>query len=115
LGFGRFGDPDVQSAVDRGNEAETETLHQRRSTQRATALTPGLISLLFLILPAVVTAQPAKPHFTLGESFNSLALRERNLALAVFNAVRDSSSSAHKNGDLLGMTGQAAERDGACE
>jgi hypothetical protein len=30
----------------------------------------------------------------------------RNLALSVFNAVRDSSSSANENGGLLGMTGQ---------
>jgi len=30
----------------------------------------------------------------------------RNLALSIFNAVRDSSSSANKNGGLLGMTGQ---------
>ena len=29
-----------------------------------------------------------------------------NLALSIFNAVRDSSSSANKNGGLLGMTGQ---------
>jgi hypothetical protein len=30
----------------------------------------------------------------------------RNLALSIFNPVRDSSSSANKNGGLLGMTGQ---------
>jgi methionine synthase II (cobalamin-independent) len=30
----------------------------------------------------------------------------RNLALSIVNAVRDSSSSANKNGGLLGMTGQ---------
>ena len=33
--------------------------------------------------------------------------RERNLALSVFNAVRDSSSSAIKSGGLLGMTRKA--------
>jgi hypothetical protein len=32
--------------------------------------------------------------------------RERNLALSVFKAMRDSSSSANKNGGLPGMTGQ---------
>jgi hypothetical protein len=30
----------------------------------------------------------------------------RNLALSIFNPVPDSSSSANKNGGLLGMTGQ---------
>jgi len=29
----------------------------------------------------------------------------RNLALSIFKAVRDASSSANKNGGLLGMTG----------
>jgi hypothetical protein len=42
------------------------------------------------------------------------ALRERNLALSIFNAVRDSSSSANKNGGLLGMTGQTGS-SAACE
>jgi hypothetical protein len=32
---------------------------------------------------------------------------ERNLALSILNAVRHSSSSANKSGELLGMTGHA--------
>ena len=32
------------------------------------------------------------------------ALREKNLALRIFMNIRDSSSSANKNGGLLGMT-----------
>jgi hypothetical protein len=50
--------------VEGSNEAKTETLHQRRITQKATPLTPPLIRLLFLILPTAGTAQRGKPLLT---------------------------------------------------
>jgi hypothetical protein len=58
-------------------------------------------------LPAAAGSPPS-PQGSLCDNWVRAVIpsEARNLALSVFNAMRDSSSSANKNGGLLGMTCQ---------